>query len=136
MIKRLRTTIPEIKGVMSHNGIFIRLIMKTFNREAIMDRTVLSVYRYFLLKPPLATQNMNRADDKRKVDNIMMIYSMIILSHNYKLLLNSLLRNIIGEMKLGIMSLKDKTACIFFRRIMDDKYRLRDSFPANIAKPE
>ena len=38
---------------------------------------ILSVYKYFLLKPPLATQKINMAEERRTVDKIIIIVSII-----------------------------------------------------------
>ena len=71
---------PHIIGVISHKGISIVSYTPTFISEETRVKITLSVYKNFLLNPPLTTQNMNMVVDRRAVESMIIIIS-TILSH-------------------------------------------------------
>ena len=70
---------PDITGVMTHIGISIVSKIPTLMSEETILKMMLSVYKNFLLKPPLATQNINIAVDRRTVDSMIIIISTILI---------------------------------------------------------
>lgn len=69
--------VPEIKGVTMINGNEITEYIKRLIPLAMEASNILSVKRYCLLKPPFVTQNINNEVDKRKVERMIMICSIV-----------------------------------------------------------